>query len=251
MNLPKLFVTGINGLIGTVIRDGLATSFDIYGLDRKGEFTDRIFKADLGAYGEVDSAFRKAPPFSNLIHLAGNPCPKAEWDEVLKNNIEGTYNVFEAGRKFNVKRVVFASSIHVSRICEGLDTHPIPHTQHKPDLVSSSDPIRPDSYYGVSKAFGEALASYYCSEWGIEFVCLRIGTVLSNDDPATTQKDMKTWLSHRDLVQLVKKSLTSSIKFGIYYGISSNRDSFGDISDAARELGYRPQDDASTRQTKK
>jgi len=247
MDLPRLFVTGINGLIGTIISNGLSSSFDVYGLDRKREFTDRVIKADVSVYNEVASAFRKASPFSQLIHLAGNPCPEAEWDEVLKNNIEGTYNVFEAARKFKVKRVVFASSIHVNRAYEGFETDLYPHTQHKPSLISISDPIRPDSYYGVSKAFGENLARYYCAKWGIEFLCLRIGTVLPNDDPTTNPRHRKTWLSHRDLVQLVEKSLTSSVMFGIYHGVSCNRGSFWDISNATRELGYIPQDNASTR----
>jgi uronate dehydrogenase len=247
MDLPRLFVTGINGLIGTIIRDGLLSSFDVYGLDRKREFTDRVFKADVSVYDEVVSAFRKASPFSHLIHLAGYPCPEAEWGEVLKNNIEGTYNVFEAGRKFNVKRVVFASSIHLTRSYEVFESGLYLHTQHEPAFVSTNDPIRADSYYGISKALGENLAKYYCAKWGIEFVCLRIGTVLPNDDPTTDPRHRKTWISHRDLVQLVEKSLTSNVVFGIYHGVSCNRCSFLDISNATRELGYRPQDDASTR----
>ena len=56
---------------------------------------------------------------------------------------------------------------------------------------------------------------------------------------------MKTWLSHRDLVQLVNKSLGSNVMFGIYFGVSANMSVFWDISNARSELGYEPVDDAS------
>ena len=111
--------------------------------------------------------------------------------------------------------------------------------------ISVKDPIRPDSDYGVSKAFGEILARYYCARWGMESICLRIGSVIADDDPTESLRFKRTWLSHRDLIQLVEKSLDSSIAFGIYYGISNNKGAFWDISNAQIELGYNPQDDAS------
>ncbi|MCI0610433.1 MAG: NAD-dependent epimerase/dehydratase family protein [Anaerolineae bacterium] len=120
------------------------------------------------------------------------------------------------------------------------------HTQSEPPKISTQDPIRPDSEYGVSKAFGEAVARYYCARWSIEAICLRIGAVLSNDDPTHDARLRKVWLSHRDLVQLVEKSLTANVTFGIYYGVSNNKGAFWDITNARTELGYEPVDDAST-----
>ena len=79
----------------------------------------------------------------------------------------------------------------------------------------------------------------------METICLRIGSVRADDDPTENLRFKRTWLSHRDLIQLVEKSLDSSIAFGIYYGISNNKGAFWDISNAQIELGYNPQDDAS------
>jgi hypothetical protein len=76
-------------------------------------------------------------------------------------------------------------------------------------------------------------------------VCLRIGSVLKVDDPTRDSRYMKTWLSHPDLIQLVRKSLRSTVTFGIYYGVSDSQGRFWDISNARAELGYDPQDDAS------
>jgi len=246
MELPRLLITGINGLIGTILRKGLDSAFDIYGLDCAGPFSDRIFEANIREYEQVTDVFRRIGPFEYLIHLAANPHADADWDSVLNDNIVGTRNVFEAAREFGVRRVVFASSNHVTGAYEGFDPDQHLHEEHEPRLITIEDPIRPDGYYGVSKAFGEALARYFCARWGTEFVCLRIGSVLHDDNPTVSKRFRKTWLSHRDLVQLVEKGLKSNLTFGIYYGVSNNKGAFWDISNARRELGYRPEDDAST-----
>ena len=246
MQLPGLLITGINGLIGSILRKGLDRAFDIYGLDCAGPFSDRIFEANIREYDQIADVFRRIGPFEYLTHLAANPRADADWDSVLNDNIVGTRNVFEAAKEFGVRRVVFASSNHVTGAYEGFEPDQRLHEEHDPRLITIEDPIRPDGYYGVSKAFGEALARYYCARWGIEFVCLRIGSVLREDDPTVSKRFRKTWLSHRDLVQLVEKGLKSNLTFGIYYGVSNNKGAFWDISNARLELGYSPEDDAST-----
>ncbi len=246
MQLPRLFITGINGLIGTILSKGLERGFDIYGLDCSGRFSGRIVKANIREYDQVAEVFRGLEWFEYLVHLAANPRADAGWDSVLNDNIVGTRNVFEAAREFGVRRVVFASSNHVTGAYEGFAPHQHLHEEYEPRLITVEDPIRPDGCYGVSKAFGEALARCYCARWGIEFVCLRIGSVLPDDDPTVSPRFRKTWLSHRDLVQLVEKGLKANLTFGIYYGVSNNRGAFWDISNARRELGYSPTDDAST-----
>jgi hypothetical protein len=99
----------------------------------------------------------------------------------------------------------------------------------------------------LSKAFGESVARYYFDRWGIHAICLRIGVVLKDDNPTRQSENRRMWLSHRDLVQLVEKSLSSDVTFGIYYGISNNKDAFWDISSARADLGYMPEDDGSVR----
>jgi hypothetical protein len=99
--------------------------------------------------------------------------------------------------------------------------------------------------YGTSKVFGEAVARQYYELYGIQSVCLRIGSFLADDNPKRNERVSRTWMSHRDLIQLVKKSILSEVGFGIYYGVSNNKGRLWDISNAVEEIGYHPEDDAS------
>ena len=246
MTRLRILITGINGSIGRVLSKALEDVHNVYGLDRVGPFSAQILSANIAEYKELAQVFQQFSPLDCIIHLAGDPRVDASWESVLVANIIGTRNIFEAAHEFEVPRVIFASSNHVTGAHEGFEPYLYLHTQPEPPKISPQDPIRPDSDYGVSKAFGEAVARYYCARWGIEAICLRIGAVLSNDDPTSNARLRKVWLSHRDLVQLVEKSLTANITFGIYYGISNNKGAFWDITNARNELGYQPVDDAST-----
>ncbi len=241
----RILITGINGLIGGILQTGLSGKYDVYGLDEAGPFSDRVLSADISDYGQVASVVKKLSPLDAIIHLAGNPSPEAGWADVLSANIVGTRNIFEAAREYRVPRVIYASSNHVTGGYEGIESNYFLHRQTEPVRISTNDPVRPDSDYGVSKAFGEALARYYCARWGVEAICLRIGAVLQDDDPTQEARNLRIWLSHRDLVQLVEKSLATNIPFGIYYGISNNKGAFYDLMNARHELGFLPEDDAS------
>jgi hypothetical protein len=91
------------------------------------------------------------------------------------------------------------------------------------------------------------MARYYSDRWGLSAICLRIGAVLEDDDPTRDPQNRRIWLSHRDLVQLVEKSLSTNVDFGIYFGISNNQGAFWDISNARADLGYEPVEDGSRR----
>ena len=243
----RLLITGINGLIGTLLRNALQQTHTLYGLDRQGEFSDQVPSADISDYQQTAQVVKQFRPLDAIIHLAGDPRVDASWESVLQANIIGTRNIFEAAREFQVPQVVYASSNHVTGAYHGFEPTLYKYTQPGPPMISTQDPIRPDSDYGLSKAFGEAVARYYFDRWGIKAICLRIGAVLKNDDPTTESQNRRIWLSHRDLVQLVEKSLDSDVTFGIYYGISNNRDAFWDISNARADLGFAPEDDGATR----
>ena len=178
----------------------------------------------------------------HIVHLAADRKPDAPWESVLKNYIIGTVNVYECARKHGIRKVVFASSKYVAWGYRGM--RPRVHKDQSPRIISAQDPIRPESDYGTSKAFGEAVARQYSYCYGVASICLRIGAVSENDDPPLDEEIMKIWLSHRDLIQLVKKSILSSVKLSIYYGVSNNRGRFYDIASAEKEIGYKPQDDA-------
>lgn len=245
MALPKLLITGCDGLVGKILWDHLKSDFDLHGLDISSyELSERIFQADVSKAEEVQSVFNRIASLSYVVHLAADPRVDADWDSVFANNIGGTKNIYEAARLAGVKRIVFASSNHVTGAYEGFP--PSLHTKQSPILITTRDPIRPDGFYGISKAAGEAIARMYYEVYGLESVCLRIGSVLKDDDPKIDPRFESTWLSHRDLVQLVRKSLLVDIEFGIFYGVSNNTRRFWDISNAEAELGYRPEDDTTT-----
>jgi len=240
---PNLKITGSRGVIGNILSRHLSEKFDVYGLDRIHDDGGWYTQADISDLRSLANAFRDMGGSRYLIHLAGDPQVGAHWDSVLRNNIIGTRNVYQCARIFQIEKVVFASSNHVTGAYEG--NPPTLHTQADPEMISIQDPIRPDSDYGASKAFGEALARQYYELHGIQSVCLRIGTVLADDDPTKDPRHLKTWLSHTDLVQLVEKSLESDVGYGIYYGVSDNQGRFWDISNAEEEIGYKPVSDAS------
>ncbi len=241
---PKLLITGCEGLIGRILWTGLADAFELYGLDIRasGQSAD-VFRADVADSRQVHAVFGHIPSLACVVHLAGDPNTDADWQSVLTNNIIGTRNVYDAARAFKVRRVVFASSNHVTGAYEGFP--PGLHTRSDPAFITPRDPIRPDGNYGVSKAAGEAIARMYYELYGIESVCLRIGSVIPDDRAAKDARRQCMWLSHRDLVQLVRKSLLADVGFAIYYGVSNNRKRFWDISNAVQEIGYQPEDDAS------
>ena len=241
----RLLITGSEGQIGQILVMGLLDSYEIYCLDKVIERESRTkYKADVSNYGDVGSVFEKIRP-EFIIHLAASTPFNEPWESVLKNNIVGTKNVYEACREYSIRKVIFASSNHVTGMYEGIP--PVLHLEENPKMITIRDPIRPDGYYGSSKIFGEALARQYFESYGIESICLRIGTARLHNDPTMdeTGRWLKTWITNRDLVQLVRRSLESVVTFGIYYGVSNNTGRFWDISNAETELGYKPEDDAS------
>ncbi|MFY9511452.1 MAG: NAD(P)-dependent oxidoreductase [Rubrivivax sp.] len=166
-----------------------------------------------------------------VVHLGGVSVEKP-FDTVLPANIVGAFNLYEAARLQGVKRIVFASSNHVTG-CYRQDQR-----------VHTQDPPRPDGYYGLSKLYGEGLASMYWDRFGIETVALRIG---SGTPAPIDRRGLSTWLSLRDLAQLVIAGLTApDVGFLIAYGTSDNTRSWWDTAEAWNKLGYRPQDASET-----
>ena len=240
----KLLITGSSGLIGGLLWKGLSDSYELYGLDhRPAPAEDHCYQADVTDADQVDAVFDRIPELNYVVHLAGDARVDADWESAFNVNIGGTKSVFAAAQQHGVRRVIFASSNHATGAYEGFP--PSLHAAQDVRLIKASDPVRPDGFYGVSKVAGEAIARMYFELYGLQSICLRIGSVTKEDDPAANPRYASTWLSHRDLLQLVNRSLTADVKFGIYYGVSNNRRRFWDISDAARDLGYHPEDDAS------
>jgi uronate dehydrogenase len=177
--------------------------------------------ADLTKPDEVAGAVKGA---HSVIHLGGHSV-EGTWDQILNANIIGCYNLFEAARQAGVKRVIFASSNHAVGF------------YRRKRKIGTDVTVRPDSRYGVSKAFGEALGALYSDKHGMVVTCLRIGNV--GPRPLDLRR-LSIWISPEDIVQLFRIGLEHpDIRFEILYGASDNAASWWDNS-RARQLGYRP-----------
>ena len=161
-----------------------------------------------------------------VVHLGGVSV-EGPFEPILQANIVGLHNVYEAARKHRVKRIVFASSNHVTGF------------YRQNEVIDARLPMRPDGHYGLSKAFGENLAQFYFDRYGLETVSLRIGS--SFPEPKD-RRMLATWLSYDDLERLVVSSLTAPVVgHTVIYGASDNTVSWWDNT-PARHIGYRPQD---------
>ena len=190
-------------------------------------------------------------PRHSKASTPSNAPVETPWPDVLKNNISAAHNVYEAALQSGVKRIVFASSNHAVGLFENDEPYRSIVAGDYGGLepgkfkqVDNTVPVRPDSDYGISKVFGEATGRYYSERFGLEVACLRIGTVNPHNSPVQSVRQMATWLSHRDLAQLVERCLAAPLKFEIFYGVSNNTWRFWDIGYAAEKIGYEPQDNA-------
>lgn len=234
--LSRVLITGAKGKIGTVLRHALSQDCDVFQLDIENiQDSDVEIKGDIASYEDVIKALTKFEPIDCIVHLASNPNADSSWEDILQANIIGTRNIYEAARQQNVKRVIFASSTHLYGAYEG---YPADSELGRP--ISVEDNPRPDGDYGTSKGFGELIARQYCDLYGIESICLRIGSVSAENEPVALYE--KLWLSHNDLVQIFKLALTTDTQFGIYFVTSENRDGIFDLTPTKNELGFKPQD---------
>ncbi|MGM0389940.1 MAG: NAD-dependent epimerase/dehydratase family protein, partial [Natrinema limicola] len=105
-----------------------------------------------------------------VIHLAAISSPRAAWDDLRGPNIDGLSNAFEAAIENDLKRVVFASSNHAVNMGNTVSPSRPESTVGTPEIVRPHDPVDPDTYYGVTKVFGEAMGSYYANRHGLEVI---------------------------------------------------------------------------------
>ncbi|SFL44539.1 NAD dependent epimerase/dehydratase family protein [Halogranum rubrum] len=271
----RVLVTGVYGRCGTAIIDHLHDREEY-------EFTyyNRSDRPDDHPYGGYDTVVGDISEYEKLrdafegqdavVHLAAYPFTDGEWMDIFEPNILGMYNALEAAREAEVESFVFGSTNHVMGMYE---------EEHSPELydpgyglvVGHDDPVRPDSYYGSSKSFGEDLGRYYVEnyEYPKRFYALRICSVRheENDHPYGDAEQgvedgewergsdqyeeevarMKaTWQSRRDFAHEIDCCLQDdSVEFDIFSGVSDNRSRWYDLEHARSKIGYNPQDDGS------
>ncbi len=224
--MDRVLLTGANGGIGKRLRTllrGVYKELRLSDHKKPGKLGkgEKFVIADLADFDAVE---RAVAGMDGIIHM-GAVSREQAWDEILPANIVGTYNLFEAARRRRVQRVVFASTNHTVGF--------YPRTRRlAPDVT-----LRPDGYYGVSKAFGEAIGALYAYKHGLSVTCLRIGHVLETPNDL---RDLSIWLKPEDLAQLIRIGLEHpEIRFEVLWGSSDNARGWWDNGRAAA-LGYRP-----------
>jgi uronate dehydrogenase len=229
----RVLVLGAAGKIGRAVREGLRGRYRLMRLadivpQAPAEPGEDCVDAELNDMAAMTSAM---DGIDCVVHLAGMSVEPDErqWEQVLPANIIGTRNVFEAARLAGVTRVVYASSHHAIGF------------YRREQTIPASVAPRADSFYGVSKVFGEAMGRLYADKFGLSVVSLRIGAYR----PLPTEpRHLFVWISPRDMVELIRCSIEApAIHYCVAYGISANARSFWDNREAAA-LGYAPRDDA-------
>ncbi|MFD9214750.1 NAD-dependent epimerase/dehydratase family protein [Streptomyces sp. NPDC087659] len=232
MPAPRtVLLTGAAGGLGTLMRGLLpAYGYELRLFDMNPiEGEPDAVTAELADTDALREAVRGVDA---VLHLAGISL-EAPFEKILRANIEGTYHLYEAARAEGVRRVVFASSNHAVGFT--------PRPREGDPLIPVDTPRRPDTYYGLSKGFGEDLAQLYWDRYGIETVSVRIGSCFM--EPSTVRM-LSVWLSPGDGARLFHAALTAEdVGHTVVHGSSANTRLWWDLS-TARALGYEPQDDS-------
>ncbi len=247
--MKKILITGISGLVGSVITQKLKSKYEISGVDLKESNLVQTLQADCTKLDEMLPAFSG---IDTVIDLASIPSQFSGWEIIHETNLICTSNALEASRISGVKRHIFASSNHATGMYEQdkpysdivagnyseIDPKNIP-------LITTDMPIRPDGPYGIAKAFGEAAGRHYSDQYGLSVMCLRIGT-LNKESAPTNPRQFSTLLTHDDLARLVTACIEADdkVKFGIYYGVSNNKWRIWDIKNSFQEINYVPANNA-------
>lgn len=225
----RLLLTGAAGGLGTALRPRLKANCDVLrlsdlvGLGGDAQAGEEIVRADLANASEVNAMVAGCDA---IVHMGGISV-EAPFAAILQANILGAYHLYEAARLHGVKRIVFASSNHVTGFYKQSET------------IHADHPARPDGFYGLSKAFGEDLARLYFDRHGIETACVRIGS--SFPEPKD-RRMLATWLSYDDLHRLITACLSTPVLgHSTVFGMSNNAVTWWDNS-RARHVGFVPQD---------
>jgi len=224
----RLLLTGAAGGLGKELRRRLKPHCEVLRLSDIADLGTAATGEELmpAPLEQADAVLALLADVDAVVHLGGISV-EGPFEPILQANIRGLHNLYEAARRQGTRRVVFASSNHVTGF------------YRQDEVIDTRDPARPDGHYGLSKAYGENLAQFYFDRYGIETVSLRIGS--SFPEPKD-RRMLATWLSYDDLERLVVASLSAPVVgHSVIYGMSDNTTTWWDNT-AARHIGYRPQD---------
>lgn len=263
----RIVITGGSGRCGTALADLPGEKLFVDRAEKHLELGANEFRqVDLGDRDQVHSLLQKGDV---LVHLAAAVAVDSPWSDVMRENVQNTRQLFSLAAEAGVERIIFASSNHAVGMYE-LDNAPGIYELGHGIMIDQTVPVRPDSPYGISKVFAEAMGRQLAENGGPRFYAIRIGAIRGSDEDhpyayaeagvrrgewergsepyLTQEKRLKAiWQSRRDFRQMVERLLhADGERFDVFYGISANARSWMDIQHARDVLGYAPQDDAET-----
>lgn len=206
----RLLLTGGAGHVAGLIAPRLRAEFRLRWLDiaeQEAQDDDELVEADIR---DVDAVVAACADVSAIVHLAAQPAEADFRSLLLPQNLDGTWAVFDAAVVAGVPRIVFASTVQT------VDGNPL-------DIrVSPADPPRPVSVYGCTKLFGEALGRFHSDNSGIGVACIRLGAVVTPDEPrlADDERFRNLWCGPEDLARLMAAAIRSDVPFAIVIAVS-------------------------------
>lgn len=228
--MNRVLITGAAGALGTALRGQLKGVYpalrltDIAPMPEAGA-GEEVIQADLTDASVLPDLMRDV---DGLLVFGGHSIEK-DWDQILSTNIDALHALYMEAVAAGTQRIVFASSNHAIGF------------YHRDVPLKGSEPMRPDSRYGLSKSFGELLGQHVADRYGIGVMSIRIGSCFPKP---TNARHLSTWMSQRDLAQLCRIGLeTPELHNQVVWGISANTRGWWDNA-AAFALGYSPQDNA-------
>ena len=213
----KLCITGMSGRLGSILRRALAGEYELIALNRSRVPGVRTIRADLRKPGSIGFALDGVDA---IVHLAAYPFADDNAEEILPTNVSGTLHLLEAARRVGVRRVVFGSSLsaigaHLPAFLAAYRRRPLLRAARKIAFLEKRDSPRPDSLYGVSKVFGEALCRMYVDRHGFSCVCLRLAEVRPDDRPNPSEPHGALIMCrHADFVAGVRKAIARTRRSG-------------------------------------
>ena len=227
----RLLLTGAAGGLGRELRRRLPAHCAILRVSDLADLGPAAPQEEVQAVDLADAGAVLAllDGVDAVVHMGG-VSTEQPWEAILPANIVGAYNLYEAARRKGVRRVVFASSNHVTGF------------YRQDEVIPAGAPPKPDGLYGLSKAFGEDLAQLYFHRHGIETVSLRIGSSFA---APRDRRMLHTWMSFDDMERLVLAALTAKdVGHSIVCGVSANPHVWWDNTPAAH-IGYAPRDSSA------
>lgn len=226
--MKRLLITGAAGGLGSVMRERLQHMAEVVRLSdivemREAGEGEEVVVCDLADKAAVEALVEGC---DGIVHLGGRSVEDT-WEVIRSANIDGVFNLYEAARKHGCKRILFASSNHAIGFHE------------QTTRLDAFSPTRPDGLYGLSKVFGENIASLYHDKFGIETASVRIGSCFPEPK---NHRMLATWMSYDDFVRLIERVFDAPrIGCPIIYGASRNDRSWWENSEVGF-LGWVPQD---------